>query len=110
MLGGNMSALGIMIDHFEIPVCNSFRAKIRNDQLCYEVDLKKISNKNNIENELKLGFVFLMDYNEDRQVTFNFSKHLLKRNNTFVENLLQLKDEEHAYIYINTIGKYLMQI
>ena len=41
------------------------------DQLCYEVDLNKYKNYDNIEQQLKLGFVFFMDYNEDRQVTFN---------------------------------------
>ena len=48
-------------------VCNSFQAKIQDDQLCYEIDLDKFSDRDNIENELKTGFVFIMDYNEDRQ-------------------------------------------
>ena len=26
---------------FKDPVCDSFKSKIRNDQLCYEVDLEK---------------------------------------------------------------------
>ena len=34
-----MSAMGIMLDLFDVPVCNSFQARILNDQLCYEVDL-----------------------------------------------------------------------
>ena len=29
-----MSAMGVMIDQFDVPVCNSFQAKILNDQLC----------------------------------------------------------------------------
>ena len=73
--GGNMSAMGVTIPQFDVPVCNSFQAKILNDQLCYEVDLKKFSNKNNILNELKLGFNFLLDYNEDRQVTLHQEVH-----------------------------------
>ena len=51
--GGSMSALGAKIDKFEIPVCNSFQAKILNDQLCYEIDLNKFSNKRNIDKEFK---------------------------------------------------------
>ena len=46
--GGNMSAMGVMIDQFNHPVCNSFQAKIINDQLCYEVDLNAYYDKNNI--------------------------------------------------------------
>ena len=50
--GGNMSSVGIFIDHMNVFLCNSFQAKVLNDQLCYEVDLNRISNKDNIENEL----------------------------------------------------------
>ena len=75
-----MSMVGIKIDQFDVPVCNSFQAKILNDQLCYEVDLNKFSIKDNIDNELKLGFAFLMDYNEDRQVTlFNEDVEKVKK-------------------------------
>ena len=63
-----MTAMGVKIPHFEVPVCNSFKAKILYDQLCYEVDLNLFSNKSNINNELKTGFSFLMDYNDDRQI------------------------------------------
>ena len=53
--GGNMSIMGTRIDQFEVPVCNSFHAKVLNDQLCYEVDL-------DIERNLDLGLAFFMDY------------------------------------------------
>ena len=53
--GGNMSSMGVKIDQFDVPVCNSFEAKILNDQLCYEVDLEKFSDKLNIDKQLKLG-------------------------------------------------------
>ena len=36
--GGNMSVMGVKIDLFDVPVCNSFRPKIVQDQLCYTVD------------------------------------------------------------------------
>ena len=65
-----MSGVGIKLDQFDDPVCNSFQAKVLNDQLCYEVDLNKFSNKSSIAKEVELGFSFIMDYNEDRQVTF----------------------------------------
>ena len=34
-----MTALGVMIEEFDIPVCNGFHAKILNDQRCYEIYL-----------------------------------------------------------------------
>ena len=102
--GGDMETMGVKIDQFDVPVCNSFQAKILNDQLCYEVDLEKFKNNTNVENELKLGFVFVMDYNEDRQFTF------LKASEKDVDTRLSVRlfkedNNEQASIYLNTIGK-----
>ena len=100
-----MEIVGAKIDEFEVPVCNSFRAKVLNDQLCYEIDLQKYSEKGNKDKELKIGFNFLMDYNEDKQVTIdnNFGKvSKLNLANTFVES----DQNQHGFIYLDTIGKH----
>ena len=52
-------------------MCNSFRKRVLNDQLCYEVDVNEIIDKKVLQKELKIGLMFLIDHNEDRQVTFN---------------------------------------
>ena len=39
--GNDMKSMGREMKGFDVPVCDSFEAKIRNDQLCYEVDLQK---------------------------------------------------------------------
>ena len=101
-----MSSVGVKIDQFDVPVCNSFKAKVLNDQLCYEVDLNKFSKKNNIENELKLGFHFLMDYNEDRQVIF--AQNNSKTKVGLAKSVASSDHNEHAFVYLNTIGKILM--
>ena len=100
--GGNMSAVGIKIDHFDVPVCNSFKAKILNDQLCYEVDLQKFSDVNNIHGELKLGFNFLLDYNEDRQVTLDQVIH--KKSFSLANSFDESDRGHHAIVYLDTIG------
>ena len=97
-----MSAMGVMIDKFNVPVCNSFQAKIMNDQLCYAVDLNKYSQKSNTKNELKLGFSFLMDYNEDRQVTFD---HNISKKELGLVNVASSDDDQHAFVYLDTIGR-----
>ena len=56
--------MGIKIDQFDIPVCNSFKAKIFNDQLCYQVDPNKY--KKYFDSK-KLGISFFVDTNQDRQ-------------------------------------------
>ena len=62
-----MKAMGKEIDGFDDPVCNSFKAKTRNEQLCYEVDLEQFKDKDNINEQLKSGLVLILDYNEERQ-------------------------------------------
>ena len=101
--GGNMNSVGKKIDHFDITVCNSFQPKITYDQLCYEIDLNRFSKDDNIEKELNLGFVFIMDYNEDRQVTFN-RKNKLKVT-SLTDRIVQYQDVNDASIYLNTIGR-----
>ena len=103
--GGNMSTMGVKIDQFDVPVCNSFQARILNDQLCYEVDLNKFSDRKNIAKDLKLGFYFLMDYSEDRQVTFD--KTITKdKEISMANNILKSDEDQHTFIYLNTIGRY----
>ena len=64
----NVSAMGMKTDLFSVPVCNSFKAKIFYNQLCYEVDVKDIFKKNHFTStELELGLSFLVDTNFNRQ-------------------------------------------
>ena len=98
-----MSALGVMIEQFDHPVCNSFQAKIMNDRLCYEVDLNTYSDKNNIGKELELGFNFLMDYNEDRQVTLG--QNITETKVGLAESVASSNQNEHAFVYLDTLGK-----
>ena len=104
--GGNISAMGVKINHFNVPVCNAFEAKIMNDQLCYEVDMKKFSDENDIENELEIGLNFLMDYNEDRQVTFD-RNNINEKELSLGNNVVASDQNKHAFIYLDTIGNIL---
>ena len=74
-LGSNMSVMGIKIDQFEVPVCNSFKAKILNDQQCFEVN-PNIFKKDLEEDELSLAL--LIDYNEEREFSNNNPKKVGK--------------------------------
>ena len=102
--GGNASSLGKMIEPYDIPVCNSFQPKVRNDQLCYEVDLDTYKSNDNIEEILKSGLVFFMDYNEDRQIILDESVQTTNHSR-FVDKVEKSKDNRNAFIYLNTIGK-----
>ena len=101
-----MSAMGVKIDQFDVPVCNSFQAKIQNDQLCYEVDLNRFVDAENLGSQLKLGFNIIMDYNEDRQIVFDDQVSQSKDIN-LAKRIVESEQEEHAFIYLNTIGKLI---
>ena len=63
---GNMSFMGVNMDHFDVPVCNSFRATILNDQLCYEVDPNEFTDDVLDKSSIK-SIHFYVDTNDDRQ-------------------------------------------
>ena len=73
-----MEIMGDDIDQFDVPVCNSFKAKILNDQLCYEVDLNDYKEFFSNEN-LKKGLKFLVDENRDR--FFSWSNRIQAKSN-----------------------------
>ena len=80
---GNMSTMGVEIEHFDVSVCNSFQAKVLNDQLCYEVDPNKY--KMNLNSyEIKQGLKLYIDTNNDRQTT---------------------SEDSDFMMYLNTLGK-----
>ena len=97
--GGNMSVMGLKIDHFEIPFCNSFRPKIVKDQLCYTVDPNDY--KHDIDLEGHLSFSLLIDYNEDRQMA---SEEVEDDNFIIVETIgnLDLKQENKFDTFCNS--------
>ena len=81
--GTNISSLGLKIEEFRVPVCNSFRSKVLNDQLCYEIDVNDRIDKRVVQKNLKIGLMFIIDQNEDRQV-------FIKKDQIKENNLLQL--------------------
>ena len=100
--GGNMSVMGTKIDQFDVPVCNSFKAKVLNDQLCYEVDPKKFIDPKDVHGALQSGLTMLVDINEDREVLLNKSS---KADVTDKLNS-KLHNQKGSYgimIYLNTI-------
>ena len=101
--GGEMSTMGKKIDAFSEPVCASFEPRNLNDQLCYVVDLEKFKDPNNIESQLKLGFAFILDYNEDRQVVTNAMSNESQGKSGLIGKLVETFDS-HASIFLNTVG------
>ena len=68
--GTNMQLMGVMNGNFSVPLCNSFKSYVLNDQLCYQLDMNRFKSEFSAEN-LKLGVTFLVDINEDRQFSWD---------------------------------------
>ena len=92
-----------------MPICNSFQSTILNDQICYEVDLDRYANKDNIDKNLKLGLSFMMDYNEDRQVTFQENIDN-EKDFSMTSSIVEMDQNQQAFIYLNTVGKCAFDI
>ena len=58
--------MGVKIDLFGVPFCNSFRPKTLQDQLCYTVDPNQYKDKIDLEKDLSLAL--FINYNEDREM------------------------------------------
>ena len=57
-------------------------------------------------NELKLGFVFFLDYNEDRQVTFDRGNEKVS---IVSSQFVNTTTTTEAHIYLNTIGNLSLE-
>ena len=113
VIGGNTSSMGMKIDQFDVPVCNSFKEKIVIDQLCYEVDPNLYINEDIIENVKQFDLMLIIDYNEDRQLYIDdlpvpftnlIANSLLSKltKNPF----LAKASNNDPFIYLETIGMY----
>ena len=91
---------------FGIPVCDIFEKKIHNDQLCYETDLEKFKDENNIYKQLEIGLVLILDYNEDRQLDAAWRKknkheHFNDRKGKFFNH----NGDNEAHIYFDSLSQ-----
>ena len=89
--GENKDSMGGKSEKFNVSFCNSFKAKIIKDQLCYTVDPSKFMKDLKIKSKDEISLSLYINYNEDRQ----FSP---------AENG---KSED---ILIETMGKYNVEI
>ena len=65
---GNQKTLGKQLKQFDQPVCNIFKKKIIQDQLCYEADMPQ--DFTSMSDDNTIGLSFLVDTNKDRQISF----------------------------------------
>ena len=104
-IGGDSSKMGAKILNFSVNVCKSFKPKVLNDRLCYQINPNDF--EMNSELELRMGLIFFLDYNEDRHKHKGITerKTLVKN---FYESFEHRKESDEALIYLSTIGNSKM--
>ena len=90
---GNWNVTGEHTDIFSVPVCNIFKETMVEGQLCYQADVDRFRDEVEREKIVSEGFVFLLDYNEDRMGTVGVVEEDMEEGNA------------DAMIYVETVGK-----
>ena len=91
---GNMSVMGVKIDQFDVPVCNSFSPKIVKDQLCFTVNPNKY--KKSVKDQGELSLTLFMNLNEERQLLSGTSTLNDDNFSIIVETIGKIR---HNYLY-----------
>ena len=94
--------MGTKIEQLEFPVCNSFRPKIVQDQLCYTLDPNQY--KIYIKSGEELSISLLVDYNQERQFDkFNYME--IESDTSELTSLGNAQEAEIDFVIIESIGK-----
>ena len=101
--------IGSEVNGFDMKVCNIFKPKLYDDQLCYETDLQELKDNDsvNLMNQLELGLTLVLDYNEERQIN-----PLNSTNGAFPEKKFSyhLNNENSLSMYLDTISILFFQV
>ena len=100
----NFSKESYALEGTDFPLCSSFLPTILEGQLCYKLDLKKVSG-NGKENELML----LLDYNEERSLQISSNKSITTKTSNETLNFGTAVDNiqgSSVKIVINTLSSF----
>ena len=108
---GDNEKFSIKNEKFNVPVCNSFKPKLRNDQVCYELDPNELLEDGQSANNIAL--YLMIDENKDRQildsieVSQNQSIGIEKEKENF---MVDFGNEKETFIYLDTIGNICFSV
>ena len=92
-------------DGLNISVCDQFKPKLRNDQVCYEIDPNNLLPEE--KNANKIVLYFLIDQNKDRQFHYKDKEkenwEVVKDQETFMADDVESAE---TIVYLDTIGKH----
>ena len=99
---------GVISSSFKNPVCDLFREKTLNGQVCYEADVDSyLRSHRHWDKNLDLGFNFIVDFNEEYDVknliprTKSYERWLAKSSTLY----LQQRVDKIFNIFLKTISE-----
>ena len=92
--------------NFSLPVCSSFKRKILDGKICYQIDVKTIINETTAAGLQKGGLSLLVDtnteYNLYRLLRMTPEEEIF---DDFTEEFFEAEESEKIMIHIETISK-----
>ena len=107
---GDHLEISTMSERFNVSVCNSFKPKLRNDQVCYEMDPNELLRGQTADNKV---LYFVTDENRDRQISTAATDEAIgmfpmprsgKKQFSFMLDDVKLSE---SVIYLDTIGDHI---
>ena len=103
---GSSDLLGKDYGNFSLPVCSSFKKRILDGKLCYQIDVNSIITETSAAELQKGGLSLLVDANAEYDLI-----KLLRNNpkeeifDDFTEEFFEAEESEKIMIHIETISK-----
>ena len=95
--------------NFSLPVCISFKRKILDGKICYQIDVKTIINETTAAGLQKGGLSLLVDtnteYNLYRLLRMTPKEEIF---DDFTEEFFEAEESEEIMIHIETISKTIL--
>ena len=102
---GNPDLLGRENGNFSLPVCSSFKPRVFDGQLCYQIDVKTIINNETTATGLQKGLSLLVDANAEYDLTRLEGKTPEEEIfDDFTEEFFDAEESDEIMILIETIS------
>ena len=108
--GGDFDAMGAYHSNFKVPVCNSFQPTVKDEQICYELDLEKYKNELFLVKQLQEGLVLYLDFNEDKQLTVETNKENSASVNVDTISMMVLTSPDPKPLFPKPLRPYPNQV
>ena len=105
---GSPDLLSREYGNFSLPVCNSFKKRLLDGQLCYQIDVNRIINETTAAGLQKGGLSLLVDANTEYDLTRVRMTPEEDVFDDFTEEFFEAEESENIMIHIETISKTIL--